>query len=213
MHFDKKAVGTDIFSVIQNLFNSHWYGPLWYVRDLMVVMMLYPIYGWLFRIKSSLPIWITVTVLFYLWKPIDCSVLSSECLVFFVLGGLIGKHPEMLSVRMRLAPTLAISAIWFAACFTGFMTFNEWIHKLLRYDRHSSVLATAEPYTGNVAAENAASFDFLISHLCDAFLSYEIIQTRHRTHLLWQRYHRNDHIHITANYDFVLNNTYRTRLD
>ena len=82
-----------------------------------------------------------------------------------------------------------------------------------RYDRHSSVLATAEPYTGNVAAENAASFDFLISHLCDAFLSYEIIQTRHRTHLLWQRYHRNDHIHITANYDFVLNNTYRTRLD
>ena len=25
----------------------------------------------------------------------------------------------MLSVRMRLAPTLAISAIWFAACFTG----------------------------------------------------------------------------------------------
>ena len=91
--FDKKAVGTDIFSVIQNLFNSHWYGPLWYVRDLMVVMMLYPIYGWLFRIKSSLPIWITVTVLFYLWKPIDCSVLSSECLVFFVLGGLIGKHP------------------------------------------------------------------------------------------------------------------------
>ena len=22
--FDKKAVGTDIFSVIQNLFNSHW---------------------------------------------------------------------------------------------------------------------------------------------------------------------------------------------
>ena len=128
--FDKKAVGTDIFSVIQNLFNSHWYGPLWYVRDLMVVMMLYPIYGWLFRIKSSLPIWITVTVLFYLWKPIDCSVLSSECLVFFVLGGLIGKHPVMLSVRMRLAPTLAISAIWFAACFTGFMTFNEWIHKL-----------------------------------------------------------------------------------
>ena len=31
-----------------------------------------------------------------------------------------------------------------------------------RYDRHSSVLATAEPYTGNVAAENAASFSFLI---------------------------------------------------
>lgn len=86
----------------------------------------------------------------------------------FVLGGLIGKHPEMLSVRMRLAPTLAISAIWFAACFTGFMTFNEWIHKLTDM---TGIVAFWQllNHTGNVAAENAASFDFLISHLCDAF--------------------------------------------
>lgn len=128
--FDKKAVGTNVLSVIQNLFTSHWYGPLWYVRDLMIVMVLYPVYGWLFRTKTSLPTWMVIAMLFYLWVPIDCSVLSSECLMFFALGGLIGKHPEVLSVRMHLVSTLVISVIWLTACFTGFMTFNDWTHKL-----------------------------------------------------------------------------------
>lgn len=128
--FDNKIIGTDILSVIQNLFGSHWYGPLWYVRDLMIVMMLYPVYGWLFRMKSLFPIWLAVAVLFYLWIPIDCSVLSSECLVFFALGGLIGKYPEVLYVRISLASNIVVTVIWLAACFTGIMNFNEWTHKL-----------------------------------------------------------------------------------
>lgn len=46
--YNRAQVGDSIVNCVQQLFMSNWYGPLWYVRDLMTLMLLVPLYGWIF---------------------------------------------------------------------------------------------------------------------------------------------------------------------
>jgi surface polysaccharide O-acyltransferase-like enzyme len=85
-------------------------GHFWYVRDLMAFVMLAPLFCLVYRRR-----WLAGIVLASLllsWQPVDCSVLSSEGLLFFFLGGWIGDRRLDLKY-LRIGSTLVSGAIFF----------------------------------------------------------------------------------------------------
>lgn len=115
----KQGYKIDIFSFLK----SDWYGPLWYVRDLMVLMLIVPLYQWIFSmnafknykyisgIRYILPL-VVLGILYYLWIPIDTNFLSSEGILFFFLGGLLRKSEVLLSKHLSVRAFVILSIIW-----------------------------------------------------------------------------------------------------
>ena len=99
------------------LLHSDWNGVLWYVRDIMSMMLLVPFYGWIFMIDNK---WLYIALfigLFLHWVPVDCSWLSSEGMLFFFLGGVLQRHSDVLKWRISKHGLWLITAIWLASCF------------------------------------------------------------------------------------------------
>lgn len=127
---DPDKVGNGLVSCLYNLLQSHWYGPLWYVRDLMIMMMLVPLYNWLFIYNRIWLYAIALLVSGYMWIPVSCSLLSSEGIFFFLMGGFIGRYPQVLSIKLSIRHVCLLFVVWF--CFsTGVVTItNVYVHKL-----------------------------------------------------------------------------------
>lgn len=106
--------GGDIESVLLNLFQSHWYGPLWYVRDLMIWMLLYPIYGWLVNFRYNLPFWLVVAIAFYYWIPVASNVMAIEGLLFFLIGGWLSKHESFVTYKIPRPILVCLVLLWIA---------------------------------------------------------------------------------------------------
>lgn len=125
----QEIVPQDYLSLIKNFFISDYYGPLWYVRDIMILMLLVPLYQWVFDTKFRLILGLFMIALLIYWMPVDCTVLSSEGLLFFTLGGILGKS-KILEYRLKSKwYNVAILFIWQMCClFVNFWS-NEWLHK------------------------------------------------------------------------------------
>lgn len=119
-----------LWNYLTQLLNSDWYGPLWYVRDLMLFMILVPIYQWAISMKCRWFTGMLLLAVLYHWSPIDCSLLSSEGLVFFILGGILARYPQSLSYRIPVLILLLITGIWLYSCFSMIGWSGELIHKL-----------------------------------------------------------------------------------
>lgn len=123
-------VGNGVFSCLYNLLQSNWYGPLWYVRDLMIMMILIPLYNWLFLYNR---IWLYIIALLisgYMWIPVSSSLLSSESVFFFLIGGVIGRYPQTLSVILPVRYVCLLSIVWFSLS-TGIIPIaNVYVHKM-----------------------------------------------------------------------------------
>lgn len=115
----RQSYKIDIFSFLK----SDWYGPLWYVRDLMVLMLVVPLYQWIYSmntftsckyISSVLSIFplVVLGVLYYLWIPVNTNFLSSEGVLFFYLGGLLRKCEFLLYKHLSARPLIVLSTIW-----------------------------------------------------------------------------------------------------
>lgn len=119
-----------LWNYLVQLLNSDWYGPLWYIRDLMLFMILVPIYQWAISVKCW---WITgvlfLAVIFH-WVPIDCSLLSSEGILFFILGGILAQFPQFLSCRIPIWVLLIISCLWLCSCLSMVGWSSVLVHKL-----------------------------------------------------------------------------------
>ena len=76
--------------IIEKLTYSPIIGQFWYIRTLFIFILLSPLYFPLFKYKfiSLLIIILSIT----LWQLIDTSILSTEGICFFLLGGFLAYH-------------------------------------------------------------------------------------------------------------------------
>ncbi|MFA4047521.1 acyltransferase family protein [Prevotella sp. PCHR] len=99
------------------LLHSDWSGILWYVRDIMTMMLLVPLYGWIFAVNSK---WLYAAVglyLFYNWLPVDCGWVSREGMLFFFLGGVLQKYSSVLTLKMPKYLLVVMLVAWMISCF------------------------------------------------------------------------------------------------
>ena len=102
---------------VLHLVRSDYYGALWYVRNLMLMMVLVPIYGWIFRLKNR---WIYACVSVFLlwwWWPVDCAWFSTEGWLFFFLGGMLQQNDSLLEKQMPRWMIVTLVVIWLTLCF------------------------------------------------------------------------------------------------
>lgn len=112
----------------KDLLQSNWYGALWYVRDLLSLILLVPLYGWIFSINKG---WLYVLVggvVFYFWVPVDCGWISTEGIFFFFMGGVLQKHNKFISKQFPLWLTCLLVIVWISMSLTH--PYWEYIHKV-----------------------------------------------------------------------------------
>ncbi len=96
-----------------NFLQSKWYGPLWYVRDLMLLMLIGPIYSWLYQGWRQLIICAYVIYLVcYDWWPGAVHLLNGEGILFFLLGGLLQKHQSLLQKSFPYWVCFTLICMW-----------------------------------------------------------------------------------------------------
>lgn len=113
---------------LRSLLDSEWYGPLWYVRDLMFVMSIVPLYQWCFRLDGNKKLIIfsyvidslILLLLIYHWNPIETTFLSSEGVLFFYIGGLMRKFDINLNHKTVSIYYVIILLFWLCWSFSVF---------------------------------------------------------------------------------------------
>ena len=118
-----------------DFFMSEWYGPLWYVRDLMTYMLIIPLYQWLFISSANLMrnrltgVFLSVLfiILIYIWSPVDTMWLSSEGIFFFVLGGILQKREDLLEKKIPTFLFVCMILLWVSMsfCHLDFFLFQK----------------------------------------------------------------------------------------
>ena len=120
---------------IVKLLHSDFNGPLWYVRTLMLLMFLSPLYDWIFlldryvgkKIEIIVQI-VVITYIIYIWWPMDSKVFSTEGWLFFLLGGMLRKNVTVLEVKINKICSVLLYSCWIITCFL--MVQNYWVNKL-----------------------------------------------------------------------------------
>lgn len=110
------------------LMDSRYYGPLWYVRDLMTLMLIVPFYQCIYRWNNWVVYAIVFAALYGYWMPIDCGWISSEGILFFFLAGILQKHSAYLCKRLSGHWICLMFVAWVVLCFTT--PFFQYLHKL-----------------------------------------------------------------------------------
>lgn len=96
---------------------SDYYGPLWYVRNILLLMFLSPVYAWTYRTNRW---WLYVIVFFllwYYWAPVDCSWYCVEGCLFFFMGGVLQQKRSVLNVKASTPKLILLVSIWLVLCF------------------------------------------------------------------------------------------------
>lgn len=112
---------------IIQLLHSDWNGVLWYVRDIMTLMVLVPLYAWIFVLNNRWLYGVVFLLLFINWIPVDCGWISTEGMLFFYLGGFLQKNESVISRRMPTFLLAIIGTAWIISCF--FFPFKWEIHR------------------------------------------------------------------------------------
>lgn len=128
--YDPLKIGSTIESGIHNLLLSKWNGPLWYMRDLILIMFISPLYLWIFKINNKILYTLVFFILFFKWWPIDTEVLSTEGQLFFFIGGIIRKYKTILDYKIPIPFFILLLILWSIFCFNIFPLFEINIHRL-----------------------------------------------------------------------------------
>lgn len=102
---------------VLQLLNSNWNGVLWYVRDIMTMMVIAPLYTWIFIVNNRWIYIILFILLFINWWPVECSWLSSEGILFFFTGGILQKNSKILNREIPIIVLSGLGIIWIISCF------------------------------------------------------------------------------------------------
>ena len=120
---------------VLDLLHSDYNGPLWYVRTLMLLMLLSPLYDWMFLLdrivgdKAELAFqMLIIAFVFYVWWPMDSKTFSTEGWLFFLLGGIVRKHEKCLDYNMKKVYAVALYLCWVVSCFLVIP--NYWTDKI-----------------------------------------------------------------------------------
>lgn len=129
-HDNEGNLGNSFSSCVENLCLSNWYGPLWYVRDIMILMLLYPVYGWLYkRYGQPLLVMLILGLMYFRWHPGWNDFLTGEGLVFFLFGGICQKYNFILENRANTIGSLLAFIIWI--CISSFISsWDRDIHRI-----------------------------------------------------------------------------------
>lgn len=127
--YSKDKVGSTFTECLYNFLSSEWNGPMWYIRDLILLMILVPLYNWIFIYNKIFLHFIILLILFYNWTPIDCNILSSEAILFFYIGGLLRYKNRLTLIKMKRPLFLIFTTIWLFFS-TGLINSNLLTHKL-----------------------------------------------------------------------------------
>lgn len=126
---DNPTSVNSLTAFFEGLLLSDYDGPLWYVRNLMMMMILAPLYGWILQTNKPVLYGVVGIGLFLWWWPVDCAWYSSEGFLFFFLGGVIQHFPSLWEKRLPLAPLAILTCLWIVSCF--FHPFwNVWVNKM-----------------------------------------------------------------------------------
>lgn len=117
-----------IWDLFKHFIMSKYYAPLWYVRDLLLLMILVPLYQWIYNPQLKyIPVGVILCVLLYLWTPVTTTLLNVESILFFFAGGLLSKKPDLLNISFRGQYLIILFFIWIIPC-----TFiNLWNYEIL----------------------------------------------------------------------------------
>lgn len=115
---------------VEHLLMSDYYGALWYVRTLMVLMALVPLYDWIFTIDNSWLYLFAGIGLYFCWWPVDCSLFSTEGVFFFFMGGVLQRYQSVVSIKVSWIMVLMMIAVW---CGIAFLrpVWNIQVNKLI----------------------------------------------------------------------------------
>ena len=113
----KEEFGSSISEGVMNLLLSKWYGPLWYVRNLLIMMIAVPLYGWIFNVNKDWLYILILSSLFLWWYPVDCAWWSSEGWLFFILGGMLQHRQKILSIEIPFVVVILMICLWASLCF------------------------------------------------------------------------------------------------
>lgn len=99
------------------LLHSDWNGVLWYVRDIMTMMVLAPLYSWFFLVDKKWLYGVVFLLLFFNWLPVDCGWVSTEGMLFFFMGGILQKCGAALDKQLPKVVLTVLCAMWLVSCF------------------------------------------------------------------------------------------------
>lgn len=129
--YDKNNnLGSSPQECLVNFITSQWYGPLWYVRDLMIFMIMVPLYGWIYNLKNNIVYILLLTVLFFLWEPGTSNLLSTEGVFCFALGGFVYLNNDILNRKANIWFVYFFIAIWLMTSFFVSTWSNTYIHRI-----------------------------------------------------------------------------------
>jgi len=128
---DKDGImGNSLVSCFHNFLMSYWYGPLWYVRDIMLYMILWPLYGWMYhKYCQSLMVALILYLMWTRWWVGGIELFSGEGMVFFLLGGMVQMHSFILEYKPKAILTYIFLLAWIVSSFF----FDSWdwtIHRI-----------------------------------------------------------------------------------
>lgn len=116
-----------VWNFILQFAESKFYGPLWYVRDLLCLMLLVPLYQWIYRYNSKVIYVLIGLFLYWYWIPVDCRWFSSEGLFFFFLAGIINEHKNLLEKQFPFWIVMGMLILWMGLSF--FTPVFQYLHK------------------------------------------------------------------------------------
>lgn len=96
---------------------SEYYGPLWYVRNILLLMLFSPLYAWIYRVGQWWLFAIVFLCLWCCWAPVDCSWYCVEGCLFFFMGGVLQQKRSVLSVKASTPKLILLVSIWLVLCF------------------------------------------------------------------------------------------------
>lgn len=97
---------------IYNVVISYFYGPLWYVRDLIIMMVAVPLYYWIFKVNKLLLYLILAICTFLLWQPYEYCILASVGIFCFPLGGILAKYENLLTWEAPKWGVALLGIVW-----------------------------------------------------------------------------------------------------
>lgn len=128
--YDINRLDKPFVSLIYDLCLSNWNGPLWYIRDLIILMIISPLYSWIYKINSKILYCFIIIVLLFIWMPVSSNLLSSESILFFFIGGIFSKNINIVNYKINKKMLLVFILIWGVLSFNTYTNNNLLLHKI-----------------------------------------------------------------------------------